>query len=108
MSVDGRHLAVSNFNTDMITVYSTADGSVVTEFGGRGSAHGQFNYPEKMCITPRNTLLVAEFDNNRVQEVTLAGEHIRFIGEGMYPHDVGSLAGIARNDEYIVVTQFKV
>jgi len=96
---------VSNFNTDMITVYSTEDGSELTAFGGRGSASGQFNYPEKMCTSPRNTLLVAEFDNNRVQEVSMTGEHIRFIGEGMFSH--GSLAGIACNDEYIVVSQFQ-
>jgi len=87
----------------MITVYSTVDGSETVSFGGNGAGPGRFKRPMKLCITPRDTLLVADFGNKRVQEVTFSGVHIRYIGEGVFR---GDIYGIACNDELIVVTKF--
>jgi len=102
---DGSLFAVSNAGTNMVTVYSTVDGSETVSFGGKGSGPGQFNRPQKLCITPRDTLLVAEYGrlNQRVQEVTFSGVHIRYIGVGVFGE---TIYGIACNDELIVVTKF--
>lgn len=97
---DGSRFFVSNNRTHTITVYSIADGSVVASFGGIGCGRGEFDSPQKLCISPKNRLLVAEHGNARVQEVSMTGEHIRFIGKGT----VG-LCGIACNEELIVVTK---
>jgi len=87
----------------MITVYSTVDGSETVSFGGRGTGPGQFNQPSKLCITPRDTLLVADRGNQRVQEVTFSGVHIRDIGVGVFRGDIW---GIACNEQHIAVTKF--
>jgi len=52
---------------------------------------------------PRVTLLVTEYGNERVQEVTFSGVHIRFIGVGVFAEKI---YGIACNDVHIVVTKF--
>jgi len=105
---DGSLFAVSNGHTNMITVYSTVDGAETVSFGGRGAGPGQFNLghfnmSSKLCITPRDTLLVADFGNQRVQEVTMAGVHIGDIGAGVFGEGI---CGIACNDELIVVTKY--
>ena len=66
-------------------VYSLADGSLVRSFGGVGSGKGQFNWGfGGLCVTPRGTLLVAESNNNRLQEVNIDdGSWVRFMGEGL-------------------------
>ena len=100
---DGSLFAVSNERTHMITVCDTASGSDTVSFGGKGAGPGQFNQPSKLCITPRDTLLVADYSNQRVQEVTFSGVHIRDIGVGVFRGDIW---GIACNDELIVVTNY--
>lgn len=99
---DGCRFAVSNIMTHTITVYSTEDGSEVCTFGGEGHGPGQFRNPFKICVTHRDTLLVADNNNERVQEVSATGEHIRFIGEGVFG---GRVCGVDCNDEHIVATR---
>ena len=100
---DGSLFAVSNGHTNMITVYSTVDASETVSFGGRGAGSGQFNEPFKLCTSPRDTLLVVDFGNKRVQEVTFSGVHIRYIGEGVFGD---CIYGIACNDQHIAVTKY--
>ena len=87
----------------MITVYDTVSGSETVSFGGRGAGPGQFNQPFKLCTSPRDTLLVADCMNRRVQEVAFSGVHIRDIGAGVLRD---CIYGIACNDELIVVTKY--
>lgn len=77
-------MAVSNGLANTIILYSTVDGAQVTSFGEYGNGPGRFNYPTKLCISPRDTLIGIDSRNDRVQEVTLTGEHIRFIGQGLF------------------------
>jgi len=100
---DGSRLAVSNDRTHMITVYDTVSGEETATFGGNGAGPGKFSNPFKLCITPRDSLLVAEHGNQRVQEVTMAGVHIRYIGAGVFGDGVH---GIACNGDHIVVTKY--
>jgi DNA-binding beta-propeller fold protein YncE len=84
-------------------VYDLPSCSHVTSFGsvvaGPGSLH--VDYPEAICFAPNGNLLVAEYINQRVQEITLSGEHVRFIGSDY----CDQLTGLDANSEIIVVTQ---
>ena len=49
-------------------------------FGSKGADKAQFNVPGRLCFSAAGHILVAESQNMRVQEVTLMGQHVRFIG----------------------------
>lgn len=74
ISPDGTLLVVSNAETNMISVYNLpsrpSDAVVVkAEFGGKGSGPNQFDSPQKLCFSPRNSdhILIADCFNKRVQ-----------------------------------------
>jgi DNA-binding beta-propeller fold protein YncE len=87
VTMDGLHLIVSNYFCHSITVYSMDTGGCISTFGSLGSGTGQFSNPSRICATPRGTILVCEYGNKRVQEITITGEHVRFIGEGHLDDD---------------------
>jgi len=47
------------------------------EIGRLGDGPGRFREPRDIKFTPRNTLLVTDFRNYRIQEVTLKGDPLR-------------------------------
>jgi len=104
LTQDGTQFAVSNSRTHQITVYDVVSGARTATFGGNGNGAGpgQFDQPFKLCTTPRDTLLAAEYVNQRVQEVTFSGVHIRYIGVGAFG---AGIYGIACNDAMIAVTE---
>jgi DNA-binding beta-propeller fold protein YncE len=79
-------MAVSYWSEHVLRVYRIeADGALTLlhSFGGRGAGPKQFNGPLKMCLAPNGNLLVCDYGNNRVQELTGLGEaepsHVRDI-----------------------------
>lgn len=93
-TADGSLLAVSNQLSYTITMYSSADGALVRTFGVKGAGEGEFDSPRGLLFTPTpaSSLLVAEDDNLRVQEVSVTGEHLRFIGVGVIDGPIVSVA----------------
>ena len=93
-------------SADMITVHPLSAGSGVPprSFGGKGSGKAKFDAPRRLCLTARQTLLVCEYTNKRIQEVTLDGKHVRFVGAGIINDSVWS---IATNNEIIVVGKLR-
>ena len=81
VTLDGKHVIVTSYFTHCISVYNMETGCCVCTFGSLGSGPGQFYYPNQICVTPTGTLLVSEYGNKRIQEVTTFGNHIRFIGQ---------------------------
>ncbi len=78
----------------------TADPIVVGTAGTADSAHGLLNCPGFACFVHRDgvdTLLICDFGNNRVMEVTAGGEFMRAIVVG------GGPWGIAEKDGVIAV-----
>lgn len=69
VSPDGTRLAVSNWNSSKIILYTLPDGAFLAEFGGEGEEPGLFNNPQKMCFSKRTSgnLLIADCGNQRVQ-----------------------------------------
>ena len=87
MAVDvSRGLVIVSGYKDMhLHMYSLTKGTLVRSVGGLGSGKGQFNWGAGgLCMTPRGTLLVADRENMRLQEVSVDdGSWVRFVGEGV-------------------------
>ena len=68
-----RNVAPADPGTGAVQVFD-ADGRFLAEWGERGAEPGQLDDPFGIGLDPDGTLLVAEFDNNRVQRFTPEGE----------------------------------
>jgi sugar lactone lactonase YvrE len=88
-------------------MYNVADGTldpiIVGTAGTAGSAHGELNYPTFVCFVYRDgvdTLLICDWGNDRVVEVTAGGKFMRVIAlpERSRP------CGIAERDGVIAVS----
>lgn len=77
-------MAVSSWQTYNISLYSLPSGDFLRSFGDQGPDAGYFSDPLRLCFTPKDTILVTEDDNKRVQEVDVFGRHVRFIGRGLF------------------------
>ena len=100
---DGSLMVLGNPYRHELSVYRISDGSLVRSFGSLGAAAGQFSVPARICMTVHDTVLVAEIRNQRVQEVTLEGEHVRYFGVGVFQQAVYSVA--AHDDVMAVGTE---
>lgn len=66
--------------------------------GGCGHQLGQFDCPSGICLTDRNTILVSDTGNNRIQEITKDGKFVACIGNrGKGPLEFQYPRGIAIN-----------
>ena len=72
-------MAVTSYNGNKVYVYRLPDGALSREVGGLGTDPGKFNNPFRCCFAPGDNILVAEFGNKRLQELTPTGDHRRFI-----------------------------
>ena len=96
---DDAHMVVSHDN-HTLSVYALPGGEHTRTFGRSGTGPGEFRGPRKLCFTVTGNVLVVERVNMRVQEVTLTGDHVRFIGAGV----IGDIvSAIAANATLIVV-----
>jgi hypothetical protein len=98
VSLKHRLVIVSDDYTKQLHMYSLDDGSLVRSVGGAGSGAGKFHFVcGGLCVSADgDSVLVAESDNNRVQEVRVAdGSWVRFVGVGalMRPQFVDCNAG---------------
>jgi len=85
-------------------VYRTEDGSHVRTLGGLGTGPGEFDRPCSLCMTARDTVLVWELGNKRIQEVTLEGAHVKFIPVRDRPFCMavhGDLVAVGRGKPFI-------
>ena len=102
ISPDSAYLVVSHSN-HTLSVYALPGGEHIRTFCSEGTSEGQFKHPAKLCFSATGNILVAECDNKRVQEVTLFGDLVRFIGVSVIDDEIW---GIAANAELIVVGKF--
>lgn len=61
---------VCDRNNHRIQVFSS-NGIWLTDWGSRGALNTQFEYPEYLCVSPINYLLVSDTGNNRIQVFNL-------------------------------------
>lgn len=120
ISADGTLLAIctDNNSEDEAIVVLTFPGLVkVRSFGSlTGDAARYIANPCVLAFAPStNHILITEADNQRVQEFTVTGEHVRFIGEAPSTYDPtgsepapygcigGFCVGLAVNESVVVV-----
>jgi DNA-binding beta-propeller fold protein YncE len=107
VNVDGTLFASVDRDAHCVYIYNAtaADPIVVGTPHTSGSAHGELAYPRSACFVHRDgvdTLLICDYGNNRVVEVTARGEFMRAIAlpEDSWPY------GIAERDGAIAVSLF--
>ena len=91
---------VTSYGDCTLSVYSLPGGEHIRTFGSEGAGKGEFHMPGKLTFSVAGNILVTECYNKRVQEVTLTGDHVRFVGVGVIDDGIYS---IAANVELIVV-----
>jgi hypothetical protein len=72
----GSCLAVTDYSTSCVIVFSLPDMQFVRKFGRRGSGPGELYNPCGLCFIATGTLLVMDYSNARVAHWTLDGEWI--------------------------------
>jgi WD40 repeat protein len=81
LSSDGSTIAVCNARTCKVTLYALdhdkKTATITSVFGGKGAAVGQFNFPTRVGFMPNGNLLVCEYTNCRLQELSLEGRVLR-------------------------------
>lgn len=96
ISRDGSRLATADWTTKKVSVYRTP-GLELEAVLGCGSV--TFENPHALTFTAAGTLLVAENRQMRVQEVSVSGQHVRYVGVGAIKDFVGAVA----TDDVIIV-----
>jgi len=70
-----RIIVVETYN-HRVQVLSLIDGSFLFEFGSKGKQPGQFDDPNVVFIDNHGRIIVADYDNHRLQAFTHEGHHI--------------------------------
>jgi len=107
---DRCRIIVSDTMNHRMQVLSSIDGSFLLEFGQQGDQPGQFNLPQGLCIDNQGRIIVADYNNHRLQSFTPEGHHIssfdcRSLGQ---PYDVafdehrGLIAFSAYNQVHVI------
>jgi len=74
---DDRHrIIVTDTSNHRVQVLSSIDGSFLFEFGSQGTQPCQFMRPQGVCIANQGRIIVADFNNHRLQSFTHEGHHI--------------------------------
>jgi len=56
-----------------------SNGQFVRKIGSEGSGPGQFKFPRGLCVDQEGSVIVADRNNDRVSQVTLAGRFVRHL-----------------------------
>ena len=64
------------------------DGELIKSWGQPGTGPGEFDLPHCVRVDPRNRLMVADRENNRIQFFTLDGEYIEEWGDLLQPDTI--------------------
>ena len=100
-------VVVSDGESNCLLVFSK-DGNFLQTIGKEGKGELEFKSPRGLACTPNNHIVAAERGNHRLQEVTLEGQFVRFIGaneSGKAGSENGQFncpTGVAVNSEAIV------
>jgi DNA-binding beta-propeller fold protein YncE len=106
-NLDGTLIASVNMGQHCVYICNVADRTaapiIVGTAGTAGGAHGELNCPAFVCFVHRDgvdTLLISDWGNDRVVEVSVRGEFMRAIAFPKYSRP----RGIAERDGVIAVS----
>ena len=66
---------VNEYRAHTVSVYNDR-WRLVTSIGGQGYSDGRLNNPQTARVLPDNTVIVADYDNNRISRFTIQGDFI--------------------------------
>ena len=81
---DGEMFISDGYGNARIHKYSP-DGELIKSWGKPGTGPGEFDLPHCVRVDPRNRVMVADRENNRIQFFTLDGEYIEEWGDLLQP-----------------------
>jgi len=84
---DGEMFISDGYGNARVHKYSP-DGELIMSFGTPGTGPREFNLPHSVWVDPRNRVMVADRQNNRIQLFTLDGEYITEWGDFLHPDDI--------------------
>ncbi len=84
---DGEMYISDGYGNARVHKYS-ADGELIKSWGQPGTGPGEFDLPHCVRVDPRNRLMVADRENNRIQFFTLDGEYIEEWGDLLQPDTI--------------------
>ncbi len=103
---DGEMFISDGYGNARIHKYSP-DGELIKSWGQPGTGPGEFDLPHCVRIDPRNRVMVADRENNRIQFFTLDGEYIEEWGDLLHPDtiyiDEDELIYVAELDQRITI-----
>jgi hypothetical protein len=99
VSADERTLIVAAYHEHSVRLFDMA-GLLLRSIGGPmpGTDAGALHHPACVCVTVDGSVLVSDSGNNRVQEFTMDGAHVRSFGAG----DLSEPWGVAANADIVV------
>lgn len=84
---DGEMYISDGYGNARIHKYSP-DGALIKSWGKPGTGPGEFDLPHCVRVDPRNRVMVADRENNRIQFFTLDGEYIEEWGDLLQPDTI--------------------
>ena len=84
---DGDMYISDGYGNARIHKYSP-DGELIKSWGKPGTGPGEFDLPHCVRVDPRNRVMVADRENNRIQFFTLDGEYIEEWGDLLQPDTI--------------------
>lgn len=84
---DGEMYISDGYGNARVHKYSP-DGELIKSWGRPGTGPGEFDLPHCVRVDPRNRLMVADRENNRIQFFTLDGEYIEEWGDLLQPDTI--------------------
>jgi len=84
---DGEMFISDGYGNARVHKYSP-DGELIKSWGKPGTGPGEFDLPHCVRIDPRNRVMVADRENNRIQFFTLDGEYIEEWGDLLQPDTI--------------------
>ena len=103
---DGELYITDGYGNARVHKYS-ADGELIKSWGQPGTGPSEFDLPHCVRVDPRNRLMVADRENNRIQFFTLDGEYIEEWGGLAHPDTIyigeDELVYIAELDQRITI-----
>ena len=97
---------VTDYALDRVVKFG-ADGSVLTQWGGSGSAQGQFNAPFGVAVDSTDTVFVVDQLNNRLQRFATDGTVLgAWGGPGAGAGELRTPFGVAVGGGHVYVADF--
>ena len=84
---DGEMYISDGYGNARVHKYSP-DGELIKSWGQQGTGPSEFDLPHCVRVDPRNRLMVADRENNRIQFFTLDGEYIEEWGDLLQPDTI--------------------